>query len=205
MHILDVFIPLTWPAALEDTLVLLGFMAFGMFAYAKQLGAGGLAAAILVLTIISSRFLPPNMDVIVGLGLVGMVLGVNVGIAVFVPKVTPKTSSFRYPPPPHFNYGPQSSQTFSGFEDVENDDFADQSDASASSSHEEFAGSQPAGTPPSKDYHAVLGVSRGAQPAELKAAYHKLMKTCHPDLFPGDKEKEARSKEISEAYQALTS
>jgi DnaJ domain len=57
---------------------------------------------------------------------------------------------------------------------------------------------------PQKDYYAILGVERTASDADIKHAYRQQMKSCHPDLFPGDKEKEALVKEINEAYEVLS-
>lgn len=54
-----------------------------------------------------------------------------------------------------------------------------------------------------KDYYAILGVSKDARAEEIKASYRKLAKRYHPDLHPGDKEAEARFKEINEAYATL--
>lgn len=54
----------------------------------------------------------------------------------------------------------------------------------------------------SKDLYAVLGVSRRADEAVLKAAYRKLAKSCHPDLHAGAAA-ERRFKEINLAYETL--
>lgn len=54
-----------------------------------------------------------------------------------------------------------------------------------------------------KDYYQVLGVSENAVEADIKKAYRKLAVKYHPDKNPGNKQAEARFKEISEAYYAL--
>ena len=55
-----------------------------------------------------------------------------------------------------------------------------------------------------RDYYEVLGVSKEATDAEIKSAYRRKAKECHPDLHPDDKEAEARFKEINEAYGVLS-
>ncbi|MCF7936472.1 MAG: molecular chaperone DnaJ [Synergistales bacterium] len=55
-----------------------------------------------------------------------------------------------------------------------------------------------------KDYYDVLGVSRDAGAADIKRAYRKLVQTYHPDANPGDKNAEARFRDIKEAYEVLS-
>lgn len=54
-----------------------------------------------------------------------------------------------------------------------------------------------------RDYYDVLGLSRNATEAELKATYRKLALKYHPDRNPGDKEAEDKFKEAAEAYEVL--
>ncbi|HPE16141.1 MAG TPA: molecular chaperone DnaJ [Oscillospiraceae bacterium] len=55
-----------------------------------------------------------------------------------------------------------------------------------------------------RDYYEVLGLKKGASEDELKKAYRKLAKQCHPDMNPDDKNAEAKFKEINEAYAVLS-
>jgi curved DNA-binding protein len=58
--------------------------------------------------------------------------------------------------------------------------------------------------PKTKDYYEVLGVPRTASQKEITAAFRKLARKHHPDLNAGDKQSEARFKEISQAHDVLS-
>jgi molecular chaperone DnaJ len=53
------------------------------------------------------------------------------------------------------------------------------------------------------DFYEVLGVSRDVDEATLKKAYRRLAMEFHPDRNDGDREAEARFKEVTEAYEVL--
>ena len=53
------------------------------------------------------------------------------------------------------------------------------------------------------DYYELLEVTRTATDGELKSAYRKLAMKWHPDRNPGNKDCEAKFKEINEAYDVL--
>jgi curved DNA-binding protein len=55
-----------------------------------------------------------------------------------------------------------------------------------------------------KDYYKILGISKSASTDEIKKAYRKLAMKYHPDRNKGDKDAEARFKDISEAYAVLS-
>ena len=55
-----------------------------------------------------------------------------------------------------------------------------------------------------RDYYEVLGVGKNASDDEIKKAYRKLAVKYHPDKNPGDKEAEAKFKEINEAHDVLS-
>jgi curved DNA-binding protein len=58
--------------------------------------------------------------------------------------------------------------------------------------------------PKTKDYYEVLGVPRTASQKDITAAFRKLARKHHPDLNAGDKQSEAKFKEISEAHDVLS-
>lgn len=55
-----------------------------------------------------------------------------------------------------------------------------------------------------RDYYEILGLQKGASSEEIKKAYRKLAMQYHPDRNAGDKEAEAKFKEIGEAYGTLS-
>jgi DnaJ-class molecular chaperone len=54
-----------------------------------------------------------------------------------------------------------------------------------------------------KDPYETLGVARSATDKEIKDAFKKLARKFHPDLHPGDKEAEAKFKDLSAANDLL--
>lgn len=55
-----------------------------------------------------------------------------------------------------------------------------------------------------RDYYEVLGLSKNASDDDIKKAYRRIAKECHPDLHPDDKSAEAKFKEANEAYAVLS-
>src|SRR6266566_2512827 len=54
------------------------------------------------------------------------------------------------------------------------------------------------------DFYLILGVDRGATPAEIKRAYKRLARKYHPDINPGDRMAAAQFRQIAEAYETLS-
>jgi DnaJ-class molecular chaperone len=55
-----------------------------------------------------------------------------------------------------------------------------------------------------RDPYETLGLPRSASAEDIKKAYRKLAGKYHPDRNPGDKEAEAKFKEVSGAYEILS-
>ncbi len=56
----------------------------------------------------------------------------------------------------------------------------------------------------SKDLYGVLDIDKSASKEEIKKAYRKLAMKYHPDRNAGDKDAEAKFKEVNEAYSVLS-
>ncbi len=54
-----------------------------------------------------------------------------------------------------------------------------------------------------RDYYEVLGVGRSATEEDIRKAFRKLARQCHPDVN-NDEGAEARFKELNEAYEVLS-
>jgi molecular chaperone DnaJ len=54
-----------------------------------------------------------------------------------------------------------------------------------------------------RDYYEILGLSRGASEQDIKSAFRRLAKDCHPDRNPGDTSAEQKFKELNEAHETL--
>jgi len=201
MYFLGDFIPLTQLAIGQDSAALVVAFAFGIFAYAKQIGSW-VFIGIAFWSVGALNMSPENGSTITVLGITGVVLGTVVGCFLVQPAVYIKasTSAGRG----SFTYGSNSGPA--GFEDVETD-VNEQVSEQGSAQFEQQSNSQ-SGLKPEpesvRDYYALLGVARSANQAGIKLAYRRLMKTCHPDLFPGNKEKEAMAKQVNEAFDVLS-
>lgn len=53
------------------------------------------------------------------------------------------------------------------------------------------------------NYYEILGVPRSADFAEIKAAYHRLVRLYHPDLNPTNQESQDKFCQLTEAYRVL--
>lgn len=55
-----------------------------------------------------------------------------------------------------------------------------------------------------RDYYEVLGIEKGASEEEIKKAYRKKARECHPDLHPDDPSYVEKFKEVNEANEVLS-
>lgn len=53
------------------------------------------------------------------------------------------------------------------------------------------------------DYYQVLGITKNADPEEIKRAYRRLALKYHPDRNPGDKKADEKFREAAESYEVL--
>lgn len=58
-------------------------------------------------------------------------------------------------------------------------------------------------SPDSGDLYAVLGVPRGSAPDEIKAAFRRVAKECHPDARPDDAAAGERFRAATHAHETL--
>lgn len=54
-----------------------------------------------------------------------------------------------------------------------------------------------------RDYYDVLGVSKNANPSDIKKAYYALAKKLHPDTNKDDPDAERKFQEVQRAYEVL--
>ena len=193
MHIYEGFVLLTPSAiALDFAVFLLAFL-LGLFGYIRQIGAW-VFGGILVIVFGGIHLMPDNGAPITLLGITAVTLGSVAGFLCFEPKVHVRHSTRAQGSPfANAHSGP------TGFENVE----SDVNEQTTETPFEEERHDDSQVRTESKDYYGMLGVARTASQSEIKLAYRRQMKNCHPDLFPGDKEREATAKEVNEAFNVL--
>jgi molecular chaperone DnaJ len=54
------------------------------------------------------------------------------------------------------------------------------------------------------DFYVILGLERTASLGDIKRAYKRLARKCHPDINPGDRLAAAQFRQVAEAYETLS-
>jgi molecular chaperone DnaJ len=54
------------------------------------------------------------------------------------------------------------------------------------------------------DLYAILGLERDADLSDVRRAYRRLARRCHPGVNPGDRDARARFEQITEAFETLS-
>lgn len=54
------------------------------------------------------------------------------------------------------------------------------------------------------DFYVILGLERTASHGDIKRAYKRLARKCHPDINPGDRMAAAQFRQVAEAYETLS-